>query len=481
MKYQLLGTGTLLVAVALGGTARGADNAAAATTAPSPATAADLQAQIQHLQSELDAIKQRQAAPTESTAPATTATPADTTADAVEADAAKRGAAAPAMDMTGITAGYIPNKGFVISSEDGNFVFHPWAYLHARYAANYRENAKNFNTESATDAGFEIARLKLIFDGNMFTPDLTYQFIWNTVKSGGNLSMNDAWARYHFHDTPFAIQGGQIRNPLDHEQIMFATQTMTVDRSIVDDVFANGEGIVQGVAVSYGYDQPGALRAQAALTHGLRNNNTSFQDFPVTNANWGAAARVDWKLMGDWDAYNRFTALNNKHDLLVIGAAADYTEAGDTGALLHVVDAQYTLPSGLSIYGAYLGRYTKNNGGAPGTNGGSTTFAPTPYTYDATGRIMVSYLFNQHFEPYLRYEYIQFDAKGLPSTVASTTIHDITLGANYYFYGQRAKLSANVIYLPNGCPINDNTVNDILANPNGGNQVVFQAQFQLII
>ena len=475
-----MGFGGLMVAIAV---SSACPRVARAETPATQQTSnnADLQAQIQHLQAELDALKQRESAQEpRSTQPADSPT---STAAAVEADAAKRGGAAitaPSMDATGLTAGWIPSKGFVISSEDGNFLFHPWGYIQPRYVVDYRENGKN-GTETDTQSGFEIARLKLAFDGNMFTPDLTYQFIWNTVKSGGGLTLNDAWVRYRFHNSNWAIQGGQIRNPLDHEQIVFATQSMTVDRSLVDDIFANGEGFVQGVDVSYGYDTDGPFRAEAAIHHGMRNFNVSFQDFPTTNANWGASGRVDVKVMGDWKAYDRFSALEAKKDLLVIGAGADYTEAGDTGNLVHVVDAQYTLPSGLSLYGAYLGRYTKNNAGPPGTNGGSTTFAATPDTYDATGRLMVSYLFKNHFEPYLSYEYIQFDAAGLPATVHNTTCHDITLGGNYYFYGQRAKVSANVIYLPNGIPINDNTVNDILANPRGGNQVVFQAQFQLII
>jgi hypothetical protein len=452
-------------------------------TTPSSAT---LQAQVQKLQEELDAMKAREAARDNAAANTTTNDKANgpaassTSIEAVRADADTHSIAFG--DMEGMGAGYVPGTGFVIKSDDGNFLLHPWAYLQARYSANYREKSKNFNTDSSTDAGFEIARLKFVMDGNVFTPDLTYQLIWNTVKAGGTLTLNDAWARYRFHDTPFAIQGGQIRNPLDHEQILFATQSLTVDRSFIDDEFAGGEGIVQGVDLSYGYDQNGPIRGEIAFTHGLRNNDVTFQGYPTTAANWGISGRVDWKLMGDWNNYNRFTALDLKKDLLVIGAGADYTEAGSTASLTHVVDAQYDMGNGFSAYAAYLGRYTKDNAGPIGTNGASTTTATHPDTYDSTARLMLAYLYNQHLEPFIRFEYIQFDPAELtPGTERGGNIDDITLGANYYFYGQRAKLSTNLIYLPNGSPVSDTSVNDILATPFQKNELIFQMQFQLII
>jgi hypothetical protein len=49
---------------------------------------------------------------------------------------------------------------------------------------------------------------------------------------------------------------------------------------------------------------------------------------------------------------------------------------------------------------------------------------------------------------------------------------------NYYFYGQRAKLSAAVTYLPNGSPVSS-TIDDLLASQRG-NEVIGQVQFQFI-
>jgi len=163
----------------------------------------------------------------------------------------------------------------------------------------------------------------------------------------------------------------------------------------------------------------------------------------------------------------------------VLGAGADYTEAGDAGALMHVVDAQLDTPGGLSLYAAYLGRYTRHNGGAAGTNGGLSGGGPTANTYDSTFRVMAGYVIGRHLEPFARYEYLHFSGFELPATAAHTVIHDVTIGFNYYLMGHRAKFSAAASYLPNGSPV-ANTLGDLLVTP-GGSEVIVQAQFQLIL
>lgn len=450
----------------------------AAATQPADPTSQQLLDEVRDLRAEVAELKAKLGAPA-AAAPAPSTQPAAPSADAalqqVDREAAAR---TPFMDMEQITAGYRRNLGFYIRSEDGNFLLHPWAYIQIRNVTNYRENAKN-GAESDTENGFELPRMKFILDGNVFSPDLTFQLVWATSDITGNLGLQDAWARYHIPNTPFAVRGGQIRDPFDHEQIIFGTRTLTPERSIVNNVLAAGEGIVKGVSVGYGYDTNSPVRTEIAYTSGERNFDTTFQGFPTNPASWGAAGRVEWKLMGDWQAYNQFTALDIKQPLLVLGAGADYTEAGDTGALLHVVDAQFGSVAGLSLYGAYLGNYTRHNGGAPGTNGGFTGPGPFADTYDSSVRLLAGWVIDRHWEPFVRYEYIHFDSRQLPATAAHKVIQDVTIGFNYYFYGQRAKFSAAASYLPDGSPISSG-LNDLLPN-HGGNEVIVQAQFQLII
>jgi hypothetical protein len=383
------------------------------------------------------------------------------------------------LDWTDTTAGFVKSKGFYIRSDDGNFLLHPWAFVQVRNTTNYREFGKHA-TDSDTENGFELPRMKFVLDGNILTPDLTYQIIWATSDTTGNLGLQDAWARYHIPHTDFAVRGGQIRDPFDHEQILYGTRSLTPERSIVNNVFANGDGIVKGASVSYGYDANSPVRTEIALTNGERNFSTTFQTFPTNTADWGAAGRVELKLMGKWEDYTQFTALGDKQDLLVVGAGADYTEAGSAGALMHVVDVQFDTPDRLTLYAAYLGRYTRHNAGAVGTNGGATaTTTVTHNTYDSTFRLMAGYLVNPHLEPFARYEYIHVDRSEIPATSHSAVIHDITVGFNYYLLSHRAKFSAAASYLPNASPI-ANTLGDLLVAPRG-NEVIIQAQFQLIL
>jgi hypothetical protein len=385
----------------------------------------------------------------------------------------------PNEGLVGMNAGWDPNKGFVIRSEDGAFLLHPWAFVQFRNATTYTSDTSP-SGRYQTQNGFELPRAKFIIDGNIYSKDLTYQFIWATSDTTGNLGLQDAWGRYHIPDTQLAVEAGQIRNPVDHEQILFATRSLTPGRSIVNNVLLNGDDIVKGVEVSYGYDDPHAtLRGEGAFTSGERNFDTTFQQYPTNTADWGAAGRVEWKYEGRWQDYTQFTALGDTEPLLVLGAGADYTEAGGAAGFTHVADVQYDTTAGTAIYAAYLGRYTRGDAGLPTTNGQVTSTSKGRFdTYDSTVRLMVAQLINGRFEPFARYEYIQFDSRELPAG-SDATVNDLTLGFNYYFYGHRAKLSADASYLPNGSPVSA-TIDDLLATK-GGQEIIVQVQFQLML
>lgn len=442
-----------------------------AQTRPADASEQELRQEVRELRAEVAELR----AQMNSNAPTTRPAVAADSADLMIRDADRHG---ELLDSEGITAGHERDRGFFIRSDDGNFFLHPWAFFQVRDATNYRENAKH-GTESDTENGFELPRAKFILDGNVFSPDLTYQFIWATSDTTGSLVLQDAWARYHFAGTDLAARAGQIRDPFDHEQLLFATKSLTPERSIVNNVLANGDGIVKAASVEYGYDAPSPIRGALAFTGGERSMDTTFQDFSTNTQSWGAAGRVEWKLTGDWRDYQQFTSLADRENLLVLGAGADYTEAGDTGALMHVADVQLDTTSGLALYAAYLGRYTRHNGGAPGTNGGLLGTGATANTYDSTFRLMGAWLIDGRIEPFARYEYLHFDGFELPTTAAHTVINDFTVGMNWYLEGHRAKFTAGASWLPNGSPIT-NVMSDLFAN-HGGNEVIIQAQFQLII
>lgn len=368
------------------------------------------------------------------------------------------------MDLSGMSAGWNENRGFFIRSDDGKFLLSPFVLFQARYAMSIRQEARP-DGGSDTQSGFEIRRLQFGIDGIVFTPDLTYRIFWQSSElTSGNLSLLMAWMQYRIHDSPWVIGGGQFKDPLDHEQLISDALQLANDRTFVDDMLAGGEAFSKGADIRY--DDGGPVRAEAAFTSGFNANNSTFQQFPTNAANFGLAARGEYKLFGKWKDYEHFTSWGNSGDVLVIGAGADWTEAGHTDAVRHVVDVQYN-PGPLGFYASYLGRYTEGNKAGAGGD-----------TYDPSVRLQASYLFNRHWEGFARYDYVHFDGKEF-KTAQNTSVNEFTIGANCYLHGQAAKITCDVSYLPNGTPSTD-LGNDVLANANHG-EVVVRAQFQLML
>ena len=436
---------------------------AAATLAASTALAADppaapppqdLNAKLEALQAEITQIKAQQAAQAQKQAETVTA-------DQLLKDANRH---SQFLDAQGVLAGWTGGK-FVLQSEDGNFLAHPWLQLQFRNVTTYRQDAKQKGTADDTQNGFEVRRLKFGVDGNLFSRQLTYFTQFAVDRKTGIVQLESAYAKYQFDDSPFAVRGGQFKDPLDHEQLASSKVFPAIDRTFTNDQFANAEGFVKGV--SFIFDPDKAVRSEVAFTDGLRNFNTNFQDYPTNPTNWGAAGRVEFKPFGAWKDYEQITAYGVKQNTLVFGAGADYTETGHQSALVHVVDAQLQTKGGLSLYAAYLGRYTHNSIAAKGAD-----------TYDPTVRFQLAWAFDKHWEPYGRYEYVHFDSREFAAGT-QTNVQVITAGVNYYLYGQSFKVSADLQYLPNGSPVNDDGIG-VLAS-NGHTELVGRLQFQLLL
>jgi len=417
----------------------------------------ELSNKINGLQSQIDELKEQL-----KQAQAERAAEVAATTQAVMRDAESR---SHPLSLDGVTATYTDGK-FTLRTADGNFVLRPWLQFQLRNTTTYRQDVKQGGTGDDVQNGFEIRRLKLGLEGNVFSPDLSYNFIWAANRKDGVPELEAAYAKYHFAQTPYSIRLGQFKDPLDHEQLGSTKYTTAVDRTLTDDFFAKGEGYVQGASVIF--DSTKDVRAEVALTDGLGSVNENFQDFPTTSADWGTAGRVEYKLFGKWNDYEHLTMYGLKQNLLVFGAGADYTEQGSTSFFTHVVDAQFGNAQGIGFYGAYLGRYGKD----------VATGAATSDTYDWTLRAQVSYSIDRRWQPFLQYEYIHFDAVSLAAG-AENEVHVIRVGTSYFIYGESARFQFDLSYLPNGSPVNDDGAG--ILQDNGNNELVFRAQFQLLL
>jgi hypothetical protein len=329
-----------------------------------------------------------------------------------------------------------------------------------RYIANVGDDDEG---DSHIDSGFELRRTRFRFDGNAFTPDLTYSFVFDASRSNGTVSLLDAWAAYKF-SPHWAVKVGQFKESWSHEKDVQFTSQLAVERSLLDAVLGgNVTDRVQGVALIYGGTKADDVRAEFAVSDGANSKNTNFQDQPT--GDWGVAARGEYKLSGDWASYKDFTAKGSKEDLFVLGAGTDFTQAGDSDVARATADAQWENAQGLGLYGAVLGAFNSADGG-DSTDWGLLAQA--------------GYLLNKKVEVFGRYDLLKLDSD---TAGGDDTFNEFAIGLNYYLgpdgaYLHRAKFTVDVLYLPDGAP-SSQTGLGVLAGDE--EQFVFRGQFQLQI
>ncbi|MDB5297725.1 MAG: phosphate-selective porin family protein [Phycisphaerales bacterium] len=406
----------------------------------------------------------------------------------VQSDADRR---SQLLQASGFTAGYSQGK-FLIQSEDGRFTLNPNVFLQLRYIANFRQESKNGVAESDDyENGFDVRRLKFAFDGNIFTKNLTYRFQWNTNRTAGQPVLDEGWVKYFFEGTPFSVRAGTFLDGWDHETAVSSKRQLAVERSVLHDVLAGGgnnsENYVQGVEVVY--DDGGPFRASANYNDGFSSRNTIFTDsgggsalLGINNPQWGVSGRAEYKVFGDWKNYEDFTALGTTKDLLVVGVGGSVDGSNNNNAYFHTVDVQWepAAVKGLAAYAAYVGLARDFRTVAAGADG-------SPYDWGFVGQ--VSYLLDAQgqWEVFGRYSYTSLDDDAPTGTGTlgaaarvSDHLHEFTVGANYYLRGHAAKFTLDLMYLPNGSPIDLNGAG-ILAQPNDQDQFVLRGQFQLLL
>lgn len=393
------------------------------------------------------------------------------------------------LSSTGLLSGYDSSAGFVLRNDDGSFSFHPSAVVDFRDMTSYRERIPTGGDGEAgkghfdTENGFDISRLRLLADGN-FTQNIYYYFQFQ-ADQGASVSPYDAYLLFHSDNTPFSLKVGQFKDPVWHERLVSEASLMAVDRTAVEYLLGGGQGSrVQGASLQYSKDR---LRLQAAFHDGYNSINTKFFDAGgdgagvggaagVTPTNFGTSGRAEFMVLGqqspDYDSYKdydrQFTALGDKHDLLVVGAAGDFTQAGANDIYFHTVDAQFDSASGFSAYAAYLGTYRTlriNQGVAPGDY------------YDPGFLVQVAYLITHKLEAFGRYDYTYLPTNSTGLTTGN--VHEITVGMNYYLVSNHVKITLDGIWLPNGAP-QDIDALGILKDV-GHNEFVLRLQCQLAL
>jgi hypothetical protein len=375
-------------------------------------------------------------------------------------------------DNIGLTAGFDNGK-FFLKSEDGNFLLTPGFLFQTRYTTTWRENAKH-GDDHDVQSGFEIRRMRIIFEGNAFTPDLQYKFQWETANGTGNVFLQDAWARYKFADR-LKVQIGQFKDTVYHEENVGDHLTLLADRSFINALIGGGNiDRIQGVMLMY--DDNDRVRVNLVLHDGYNTKNTDFTDtgggtafIGVNNLNWGVSLRAEYLVTGTFKQYDDFTARGNKQDLLVLGAGVDYSEGGDSNVIFHTVDAQWENAAGLGLYGALMGICRDI---------GDDSTVPAGTYYDWGGLVQAGYMVAPKLEVFGQFQYVDLDTDALTIPDAESSIYDLAIGVNYYMFGHNVKWTADLSWLPNGSPTSINALGILQGTDD---QFVLRLQMQLFL
>lgn len=418
--------------------------------------------------SELEALKARiaqlEASQNQAIVAAQAAADTDAALAKVIADADRRSM----LMADGFAAGY--DKGFKLGSSDGAYSLNINGQFQFRYVLNNYDGI--FEDDADLDDGFEIRRMKVGLKGNVISKDLTYNFRWafdrNAREGDSQVSLEDANVQYML-DENFGFKVGQWKGNVFHEESTSSSKQLAADRSLVNETLGGGvTDFVQGVSFLYKADQ---FRAEVAYTDGAASSNTNYLWGGATGGNspespdYGIEARVEFLAMGDWKAYEDFTAMKSEENLLVIGGGIDWSANGEDSAFLHTVDVQFETPedTGLGFYAAYLGSISDVSGDD---------------FYDIGLLAQVGYLIpGTQWEIFGRYGLLLLDDEN-PLIGDEDTFNEITGGVNYYFKGHDAKATVDITFLPDGSP---DSHSGLGIKSGEDEQLIIRGQFQLLI
>lgn len=386
---------------------------------------------------------------------------------------------------TGATAGY--DDAFFIASSDGNWKFKINVLDQVRFVFNQN----NQPSPSQTEWGFENRRTQLTFSGNMADPSWTYMIRINITPDADpydapGINLQDSWATKTLSNG-FGFTAGQFKTPFMRESLMDDGVQLSVERSVVDYYFSSGYQC--GLRLNYSSDN---LRAWASYGNGYRTaqmdgsaGQFQTQSWSAGNTSFNLAARVEYKLSGEWAQFSKETCFRGESTGFLVGAAIGYENDRGAGsnasginpysAIKWTVDATAML-GGANISAAFVGQNAAHD---------ATTFAANPGAAVAAndyGMVLQGgYMFTDDIEAFARWEY--FNMQNTQAGNGTTMENIITFGANYYIVKNKAKVTLDV-----GIPLakNSGLLNDTFSTVQGagwqngnGQQWNIRAQIQV--
>src|SRR5262245_63389 len=308
--------------------------------------------------------------------------------------------------QSGVMAGH-DGKAFFIGSGDGNFLLKVGGQVQPRYIYNHRDNPPPVALGVPGDEneyGFQIRRVKLWFDGHVFSPKLTYKLQLAANRDTGAVDLEIGPIGYMLNDE-LQLFVGRFVDPLLRDQFTSNTRQLAVERSITSYIFAANDNYAEGVGADW---RPGdAWRLRGTINDGIGSGNPggTGNDFFADNNDIGVTGRVDWKIAGEWKQMDDCQAWSGEPTGAFLGAGIHYeqTETGDSqtsapfdSQLVYTLDGSFET-GGFNIYGAVIGQNLDlPAGGTDLDNFGILVQA---------GYMIVP----DKWEPFARYEFVSID------------------------------------------------------------------------
>jgi hypothetical protein len=339
--------------------------------------------------------------------------------------------------------------GFYLAGDNG-FRLNVGGDVQFRYTYNDRGDSDN-------QYGFSNPLTRRRFSGNL-NQNIDFVLSAGFDREGGNASLLDAYAGWSFNEAS-RLQFGQFRLPFLREYSVDERSQMAADRSVVSSIF--GQGRSQGVQFSY---DVGNLRLTGAFSDGFNTVNTDFVN--PSESDFGLTARADYVIFGLRSDFTDFTADPNQPNALLAGAAVHYQDGDAASDEMFSYTADLTWKNrGWSAFAAGVGRHTE---------GTSNSF--DDFGLEAQG----AYRFSNNIEPFARYDAVFADSsRGFDND----TFNFVTVGANYYLYGNAARFTLDAVYSvdnTNGLGNLGNFNNTGLLGSGDEGEVALRAQFQLV-
>ncbi len=368
-----------------------------------------------------------------------------------------------------LSAGY--DKGFVISSDDGNFKLKMNGQIQVRFDWN---NQSDFPPDGDSNrSGFENRRTKLKFKGHVVDP--SWQFAINGAFSsaGGAFDLEDAFIR-KILDDGWSIRAGQFKPALLREELTSSSRQLAVERSLVNEEFNQDRS--QGVEAEYRNDD---FRVRVMFSDGIGQGSLGFPgSFGGGNAKaitkdteYAFTGRIDWLVEGDWKQFKDFTSPQGSEFAVMLGAAA-HTQKGEFGD-----------PVGGGVEETELTTITVD--ASVECNGGNFFAAAIFRSAEAIGATDVDqsafvaqggYYFNKDWEGFVRYEFGDYDTVGIED------LSLLTVGVNRYYSSHSLKWTTDLTFGLNeiASPWVSSSAGFRTDAVNDDGQIVFRTQFQLL-